>query len=86
MSQGNVAYQTGHQLTEYPSTTPQKLLNMKDPTWDNLCVFGIVGGAPGTYAVQVGQWAMGAMIIDVTNGTAYTQTGTVSVPTWGVIS
>lgn len=84
MSQGNVAYQTGNQLTNYPSTTPIKLINVKDATYDNLCVFGVVLGDPATYAAQANQWAKGAIIIDVSNALSYTNKGTVATPSWTV--
>lgn len=88
MSQGSIVFEQGNSAAEFPTTTPVKLACIKDADYINkqVAVLAYVGGDPATYAATEGDFAAGCIIIDTANGTAYTNAGTLSTPSWTVIS
>lgn len=91
MSRGNVYFELEHGLpAEKPSTTPNKIICVDDATYDKVCIFGYIGGAPGTYAVAsqgyTKDFAKGCILIDTANAAPYSNKGTVSAPSWTVLS
>lgn len=87
MSQKNVIFEMG-QSVDYPTTTATKVVCIKDATYpnNNVAVLAFVHGSPATYAATEGDFAPGCLIIDTDNGTAHTNAGTLSTPSWVVIS
>lgn len=87
MSSGNVQFELTQCVGEAPSTTPVRLINVFHATYGKACIFGYVGGAPGTYATSAGQWNDGAICIDTVNGTIYRNTASITTtPSWSAMS
>lgn len=91
MSQGNVGFelQDGYPLPE-PSTTPVKVLNVKNATHGKVCVFGYVNGDPATYAKAsdgyTSDFAKGCVLVDTSNGKIKTNDGAITAPTWQALT
>jgi hypothetical protein len=86
MSVENVSFELQNGTFPTPSTTPVKVINVEDATYDGLCVYGYIGGAPGTYAVAsagyTSDFALACTMVDTVNGDVLYNTGTVAAPTW----
>lgn len=87
MSRGNVYFELSNGIAgRVPSTVPTKVIMIQDATYDKLCIFGYVNGAPGTYAVAsdgyTKDFAKGCVMVDTANGGSFSNSGTVAAPTW----
>lgn len=93
MSQYNISKELvdGEPL-DYPSTTPVRVINVANTSgYDGkACIFGYVNGAPGTYAVAsdgfTSHFQEGCIMIDTSNAKPYSNKGTLTAPSWTVLS
>ena len=87
MSIANVYAELEQCTCPAPTTTPVRLINVWHKTYGKATIFGYVNGAPATYAATAGQWNIGAICIDTSNGIVYSNQGSITTtPSWVVLS
>ena len=92
MSRGNIDFELQYGTFPTPSATAVKVINVTDATYGSLCVFGYVTGATAVSLAltasggYVGDFGIGALVIDTTNAGLYQNVGTAAAPSFTEIT
>ena len=85
MTAGNISEELRNTIFPIPSTTPTKVLHIRDATYGKACILMYVLGAPGTYAVASAgfttDFAIGCLAIDTSGGAIYMNSNA-TAPSW----
>lgn len=92
MSVQNVSYEMENGTFAAPNAIPVLFVNVSDPTYDKLGMYGYVTGATAVSLAltagngYAGKFAKGCLMIDTTDGTVYQNKAAASVPSFALNS